>query len=101
MPWLDMEFRKVTRNGVEYRFDPLTQEQCRINPARAKRLKQTGSDIGLSEITSKSRETCPFCPVRVEEKAPWFSREICKEGRIKRRFGLSMSGTICLPVLGA
>mgnify|MGYP001085548022 CR=1 FL=1 len=78
-----MEFRKVIRNEVEYRFDPLTHDQCRINPERAKRVKQAGSDIGLSEITSKSRKTCPFCPERVEEKAPKFSREICKEGRIK------------------
>ncbi len=74
------QFRKVTRNGVEYRFDPLTQDQCRINPARAKRVKQTGSDIGLSEIINKSRETCPFCPGRVEEKATEFS---WKKGRIK------------------
>lgn len=78
-----MEFRKVIRNGVEYRFDPLTQEQCRINPARARRVKQAGSSVGLSEIIEKSRPTCPFCPERVEHEVPRFAEEICGEGRIK------------------
>jgi len=78
-----MEFRKVIRNQVEYRFDPLTQVQCRVNPERARRLKQAGSDSGLSEIITRSRETCPFCPENVEDKTPRFRREICQEGRIR------------------
>ncbi len=78
-----MEFKKVIRNEVEYRFDPLTQEQCRINPARAKRVKQAGSEVGLGEIIARTRETCPFCPERLEEKTPKFSRKIHREGKIK------------------
>jgi galactose-1-phosphate uridylyltransferase len=78
-----MEFRKVIRNQVEYRFDPLTGDQCRINPARAKRVRQSGSEIDLSEIIARSRETCPFCPERVEEKTPEFPGEICPEGRLR------------------
>ena len=78
-----MEFRKFIRNGVEYRLDPLTQKQCRINPDRAKRVRQSGDASGLSEIVDRTKETCPFCPERIKEKTPRFPREICKEGRIK------------------
>lgn len=80
-----MEFRKVIKNKVEYRFDPLTHDQCRINPERAKRVKQAGSEVDLSEIIARTRKTCPFCPERVEEKTPKFPREICPRGRIKLR----------------
>jgi len=68
---------------VEYRFDPLTHTQCRINPDRAKRVKQAGGDLELSEIVARTRETCPFCPERIEEKTPKFPREKWKEERIK------------------
>ena len=78
-----MEFRKVIKNQVQYRFDPLTQEQCRINPDRAKRVKQAGGELGLSEMIARTGKTCPFCPERVEEKTPKFPREICQEERIK------------------
>jgi galactose-1-phosphate uridylyltransferase len=78
-----MEFRKVVRDQVEYRFDPLTGDQCRINPARARRVRQSGSEIDLSEIIARTRETCPFCPERIEEKTPEFPGEICQEGRLK------------------
>jgi hypothetical protein len=53
-----IEFRKVMTNHIEFRFEPLTEEQTRINPERAKRLKQAEGDIRLEEIISKSRETC-------------------------------------------
>lgn len=76
-------FRKVIRNRIEYRFDPLTHEQSRINPDRAKRLKQAESDIRLKEIIRESRATCVFCPEQIEEKTPPFPEAICKGGRIK------------------
>ena len=78
-----MEFRKVIKNGVEYRFDPLTQDQCRINPERARRLRQVGDRVVLAEIVARTRETCPFCPEHVEEKTPRFPGEKWKEERIK------------------
>ncbi|MBN2187378.1 MAG: hypothetical protein JW732_08040 [Dehalococcoidia bacterium] len=78
-----MEFRKIIRNGVEYRFDPLTGEQCRINPDRARRIKQSGDGVALSEIVARTRKTCPFCPERVKEETPVFPGEICPEGRMK------------------
>ncbi|NVM25672.1 MAG: hypothetical protein HWN70_07110 [Desulfobacterales bacterium] len=70
-------------NQIEFRFDPLTEEQTRINPERAKRLKQAEGDIRLEEIISKSRETCVFCPEQIEGKTPKFPEAICKEGRIR------------------
>ena len=78
-----MEFSKFVTNGVEYRFDPLTHDQCRINPDRAKRLKQAVSGLGLTKLIDATREGCPFCPERVEERTPKFPKEICEEGRIQ------------------
>jgi len=79
-----IKFRKVVREGVEYRFNSLTNEQTRINPARAKRAKQVEGNIELSKIIEKSKAGCPFCPERIEEVTPKFPREICREGRIKK-----------------
>lgn len=78
-----IEFRKVIKNQIEYRFDPLTEEQSRINPDRAKRVKQAESDIRLKEIINRSRETCVFCPEQIEEKTPKFPEAIHKDGRIR------------------
>lgn len=78
-----MEFRKFIKNGVEYRFDPLTHNQCRINPGRARRPRQVGDRVELAEMAARSRETCPFCPEHIEEKTPRFPREKWGEERIK------------------
>ena len=78
-----MEFRKFIRNRVEYRFDLLTHAQCRINPERAKRVKQAGGALELNEIANRTEERCPFCPERIEEKTPRFPGEKWKEERIK------------------
>ncbi|MHA1210795.1 MAG: hypothetical protein ACTSRF_16465 [Candidatus Freyarchaeota archaeon] len=80
---MEIEFRTVVRNRVEYRFDPLTGEQCRINPERAKRVKQAEIDVEFSDIIHRSRENCPFCPENIYEKTPQFPRELCEEGRIR------------------
>jgi len=77
-----MEFRKSIRNGVEYRLDPLTHDQCRINPDRAKRVKQAGGGVELGEMIARTRELCPFCPQNLEEKTPEFPKEKWEEGRI-------------------
>ncbi|MBW2076462.1 MAG: hypothetical protein JRI71_02750 [Deltaproteobacteria bacterium] len=55
-----VEFRKVVRDGIEYRFDPLTDEQTRINPARAKRLRQAESDVEWEGIIDRCGETVVF-----------------------------------------
>jgi galactose-1-phosphate uridylyltransferase len=78
-----MEFKKECHSGVEYRFDPLTNHQTRINPARAKRLNQTSSEGGtIKEWAHKTKKNCPFCPERINEATPCFPSDLCKEGRI-------------------
>jgi len=79
-----MEFKKTVRNGVEYRFDPLTGHQSRINPQRAGRLRNAGDRGGLAAVVADSARTCPFCHERVEEKTPCFTGEGWREGRIGR-----------------
>ena len=78
-----MEFKKTLRGQIEFRFDPLTNHQTRINPARAKRPKLAEIEVSLREIGEKGKEKCPFCPERIEEKTPQFSPQICPEGRIR------------------
>jgi len=78
-----MEFRRFVRNEVEYRFDPLTRKQCRINPDRARRIKQAGGKIDLGEIIARTKETCPFCPEHVEDKTPGFPAAKCTKEKIK------------------
>jgi galactose-1-phosphate uridylyltransferase len=78
-----MEFRRFVNDGVEYRFDPLTGDQCRINPQRAKRLRQTVNDEALRQMVANSRESCPFCPEHVEQMTPKFPEKNWEEGRIK------------------
>jgi hypothetical protein len=50
-----MNLQKFIRNHVEYRIDPLTSGQSRINPKRAKRAKQTEttSNRGESSVDQK------------------------------------------------
>ncbi len=79
-----IDFRKLIKGQIEYRFDPLTDGQTRINPARAGRLKHAASGKGeLGQLISASRETCPFCPERVEKDTPHFPEELCDGGRIR------------------
>jgi len=76
--------RKVLRDGIEYRLDPLTGGQTRINPARARRLRQAESDVEWEGIIERSRKACVFCPEQIEQKTPIFPKTICPEGRIRR-----------------
>ena len=76
-----VSFVKRVRNGVEYRYDPLTRHETRINPARARRPKQGESaDTGLMEVVARSKETCVFCPERIQEKVPKFDAVLKLEG---------------------
>lgn len=79
-----IEFRKLIRGEIEYRFDPLTSEQSRLNPARARRIKQAeAGENQLGELIKRSKEICSFCPERVERETPCFPKKICDEGRIR------------------
>jgi galactose-1-phosphate uridylyltransferase len=79
-----MEFLKECYDGVEYRYDPLTHHQTRINPVRAKRVLQSVSGGTSGEAWIKgTQKTCPFCPERLTEATPCFSADFVKEGRIR------------------
>jgi galactose-1-phosphate uridylyltransferase len=79
-----MEFLKECYDGVEYRFDPLTHHQTRINPVRAKRVLQSASAGTSGEAWIKAtQEKCPFCPESIHEATPCFSADFVKEGRIQ------------------
>jgi galactose-1-phosphate uridylyltransferase len=79
-----MEFSKELHNGVEYRFDPLTNHQTRINPARAERILQSASAIvDTKEWVQHGIEKCPFCPERICEATPCFPSDFCEEGRMQ------------------
>ncbi len=79
-----IKFQKFVRDQIEYRFDPLTNAQVRINPARAKRVKYVEpKQDEFSRLIQTSRLTCPFCPERIERETPCFPRKISVEGKIK------------------
>eukprot|EP01114_Cavostelium_apophysatum_P016041 TRINITY_DN4499_c0_g2_i1.p1 TRINITY_DN4499_c0_g2~~TRINITY_DN4499_c0_g2_i1.p1 ORF type:complete len:339 (-),score=72.51 TRINITY_DN4499_c0_g2_i1:25-1041(-) len=83
-----IELQKVIKGAVEHRFDPLTRQETRINPARANRPKQGESGDPFEEIAKKSQDRCPFCPERILEKVPKFDASISADGRIKRNQAL-------------
>lgn len=81
---MPIRFEKTVHDGVEYRFDPLTGHQTRINPARARRLIQSAASGGdVRTWLETTREACPFCRDRLLTATPCFSADFCKEGRIR------------------
>ena len=79
-----MKFKKELYDGVEYRFDPLTNHQTRINPARAKRMRQSASGtFDKGEWKQEGVEQCPFCPERIHEVTPCFPPDFCADGRMQ------------------
>lgn len=70
---------------VEYREDPLTGSRCRINMARAGRVKQAQrGEVGVMEVIERTRAGCFFCPENIAERTPKFPPQLFREGRIKR-----------------
>jgi UDPglucose--hexose-1-phosphate uridylyltransferase len=65
---------------VEFRFDPLTGESCRLVQFNLERIIRPN----LAEFERRSRElTCPFCPPHVEKIVPGFPAELIPEGNIR------------------
>jgi len=77
-------FQKEVKGPIEFRVDPLTKQQTRINPARATRPKQGETDSTFESVIKSSQERCPFCPDKIFEKVPKFSIPISSatDGRI-------------------
>ena len=69
------------RSSVEIRWDPLTGHTSRL-------LAGSGlvapAEFDLQGLAERTRETCPFCPERLERVTPMLPPAICPEGRIRR-----------------
>ena len=95
-----MEFRKEVRSteilspliqfesevqSIEYREDPLTGSQCRINVARAGRVRQVQqAGVEVREVIERTASGCSFCPQNISQRTPKFPPILLPEGRIKR-----------------
>jgi UDPglucose--hexose-1-phosphate uridylyltransferase len=68
---------------VERRKDTLLDKWCRINVERANRPKTKGGDASVLELVENSRNTCPFCPDRIEANTPKFPESLVPGGRLR------------------
>lgn len=71
---------QTTRLPVELRWDPLTGHGARLLPA-CNMFPPT--DVDLTELAAASRDSCPFCPERVETVTPLFPPQIGADGRFQ------------------
>lgn len=83
--------RIMTRNGsgeftettipLEFRFDPLTGQTCRIVPYSPDRIVPTN----LATLERKSKKLdCPFCKPNLEKNVSRFPPELIEEGLIRK-----------------
>lgn len=77
-------FRNEVWGGVQFRYDPLTGWESRINPERAYRLRQGQGTTDLEGLVRASRDGCPFCPERLSAATPTFPEELVSGGRLNR-----------------
>ena len=66
---------------IEFRFDPLTGQTCRIVQYSTERIIKP--DLAVLEKRSKEL-TCPFCPPLVEQITPRFPPDLIQEGIIRK-----------------
>jgi UDPglucose--hexose-1-phosphate uridylyltransferase len=69
------------RSTVEIRWDPLTGHTSRLL-AGSSLLPL--ADFDLQGLADQTRQTCPFCPERLERVTPMLPPAIWPEGRIRR-----------------
>jgi UDPglucose--hexose-1-phosphate uridylyltransferase len=74
------EFEPV-ETKVEVRLDPLMGYAARLVQASGPLLAPSTFD--LEAFAAQSRETCPFCPERIEQATPKLPPEIDRSGRIR------------------
>jgi len=74
------------KGDIQFRFDPLTHGQTRINPSRATRPKSTsGLDSNLQAVVDAAKSRDPFLPDVIFEKTPKFPPTLGpNDGRIIR-----------------
>lgn len=70
---------------IEYREDPLTGSQSRINIARAGREKQVQKgELGVKEIVERTGAGCSFCAEHIQQKTPKLPPNLFLGGRMER-----------------
>jgi UDPglucose--hexose-1-phosphate uridylyltransferase len=68
-----MQFTVVEKEGVQYRSDPLTGGQTRLNPARATRPMASKPDVAdLVELVKNFKERDPFAEPKIYKITPEF-----------------------------
>lgn len=75
----------IERQPIEYRRDPLTGFQCRINVKRAQRVKQAVKSRGTSapNLMETSKKSCSFCSDNIESMTPRFPGKVFGEKRLR------------------
>jgi galactose-1-phosphate uridylyltransferase len=68
--------------SVEVRWDPLTGHGARLVTAGTNLFPP--ADFDLAGLAEETRQSCPFCPGRVERLTPRLPPAISAEGRIRR-----------------
>jgi UDPglucose--hexose-1-phosphate uridylyltransferase len=76
---------ELAAQPIEYRYDPLTGFESRVNVTRAGRVRQVqGDTTDVAELVGHTADGCVFCPQNIEERTPRFPPGFSVEGRIKR-----------------
>ena len=70
-----------TQTSVEVRWDPLTGHAARLVRGPSPLFPPSGFD--LEALATRTEQTCPFCPERLERMTPRFAPQVWPEGRIR------------------
>lgn len=75
---------RTERQVVERRYDPLTSRETVITTGRFQYVKRLfeSDQKELQGLIESTKDSCPFCPERLERSTPRFTPEIAKEGWI-------------------
>jgi len=74
---------ELDHQPIEHRVDPLTGHTAIVRTGRKFWQRQYTTDEKLlSEIATKTRESCFFCPEKVNQYTPRYPEEFIKGGRI-------------------
>jgi UDPglucose--hexose-1-phosphate uridylyltransferase len=75
----------IETQPIEYRRDPLTGFQCRINVKRAQRVKQAvkARSTSAPNLIDTSKKTCSFCSDNIESMTPRFPGKVFGEKRLR------------------
>jgi UDPglucose--hexose-1-phosphate uridylyltransferase len=80
-PLKDYELEK---QPVEHRYDPLTGREIVIATGRFQYVKRNFESERkvVLDIAESTKQTCPFCPAKLERSTPKFPPNIVAEGKI-------------------